>query len=389
MDFLAELLSDEQKRKQLFPICQNKIFLAHASVTTLPWVAADAMIQFARDSAIAAPDFDAIQATVAETRRVAAKLVGSTPEEIALIGPTALGLSLFANGLEWQQDDEVICYLDDYPANVYPWLNLRSRGVSVRFIEPAELGAITPELVESALNDRTRLVALASCNFVSGYRIETEAIGKLLREKGILFSVDAIQTLGAFPFSTEYVDFLSADAHKWMLGPVSIGIVYVRKECFELCRPTLLGSTNVKAPGFISQQTIEFQPTAQRYEPGVVNIPGIIGMKAALELLLQAGVERIAEQILHTKDRLISGLRDLGFSVLGPISGPNASGITTAKRENRDMRLLFENLKENNVVCSLRQNRQGTQYIRFSPHFYNTEAEIDCVLEVLAEVLRS
>jgi selenocysteine lyase/cysteine desulfurase len=278
----------------------------------------------------------------------------------------------------------VICYLDDYPANVYPLLNLRSRAVTVRLLQPAETGALTPDLIGEALTPKTRLVALASCNFVSGYRIDLNAIGKSLREKEILFSVDAIQTLGAFPTTVEYVDFLSADAHKWMLGPLAIGIVYVRKECFDLCRPTLLGSWNVKAPGFVAQEEIEFQPTAQRYEPGAMNVMGIFGMKAAIDLLLEIGIASVAERILTVTGRLAGGLEGLGFTFLGPIGGPNASGILTVSRAGTDMEALFQRLTDANIICSSRQDRQGKHYIRFSPHFYNTEPEVDQVLKVMA-----
>jgi cysteine desulfurase / selenocysteine lyase len=263
-------------------------------------------------------------------------------------------------------------------------LNLRSRGVTIRLLQPSKTGALTPELVAEALTSKTRLVALASCNFVSGYRIDLNAIGKLLREKEILFSVDAIQTLGAFPTTVEYVDFLSADAHKWMLGPLAIGIVYVRKECFDLCRPTLLGSWNVKAPGFIAQDEIEFQPTAQRYEPGAMNVMGIFGMKAAIDLLLEIGITRVADRIRTITAQLGDGLQGLGFTVLGPTGGPSASGIVTVSRPGIDMEALFERLTAANIICSSRQDRQGRHYIRFSPHFYNTEAEVDQVLKVIA-----
>jgi selenocysteine lyase/cysteine desulfurase len=276
--------------------------------------------------------------------------------------------------------------LDDYPANVYPWLNLRSRGVTIRLLQPAETGAITPELVADAITPKTRLVALASCNFLSGYRIDLNAIGKLLRDKGILFSVDAIQTLGAFRTTVEYVDFLSADAHKWMLGPLAIGIVYVRKECFDLCRPTLLGSWNIKAPGYVAREEIEFQPTAQRYEPGAMNMMGIFGMKAGIELLLGIGISQISERILAIRARLADGLRRLGFAILGPADGPNVSGIVTFSRSGtNNIQALFDRLTSEHIVCSLRQDRRDRQYIRFSPHFYNTEAEVDRVLEVLAK----
>jgi cysteine desulfurase / selenocysteine lyase len=387
MVLLEDIVDNEENRIDAFPICRNKIFMSHAAVTALPRAVADAVIRFTEQSAANFESFSAVLNLLQETRASAARLIGSSPDEVALIGPTSLGLSLFANGIDWQPGDEVICYLDDYPANVYPWLNLRSRGVTIRLLDPAEPGAITPELVAGALTPKTRLVALASCNFVSGYRIDVDAIGKLLREKGILFSLDAIQTLGAFPTRVEYVDFLSADAHKWLLGPLAIGIVYVRKECFEICRPTLLGSWNIKAPGYVAQQEIEFHPTAQRYEPGTMNLIGISGMKAAIDLLLEIGIGRIAERILAIRARLIDGLRKFGFAVLGPTDGPNASGIITVSRPGTDMRALFERLTSEQIVCSPRQDRKGRQYIRFSPHFYNTQAEIDRVLEVLATVV--
>jgi cysteine desulfurase / selenocysteine lyase len=383
MDLLQELVDNEEKRQATFPICRNKIFMAHAAVTALPRFVADAIIRFTEESAANFENFAGLLKSIQEARTSAASLIGSSPDEIALIGPTSLGLSLFANGIDWQPGDEVICYLDDYPANVYPWLNLRSRGVTVRLLRPAETGALTPDLVAEALTPKTKLVALASCNFLSGYRIDLSAIGKLLREKEILFSVDAIQSLGAFPTTVEYVDFLSADAHKWMLGPLSIGIVYVRKECFELCRPTLLGSWNVKAPGFVAQEEIEFQPTAQRYEPGAMNVMGIFGMKAAIDVLLEIGIARVAERISTITSQLANGLQASGFSLLGPASGPNASGIVTVSRPGTDMERLFERLTAANIVCSSRQDRQGQHFIRFSPHFYNTLAEVDEVLRVI------
>jgi len=384
MDLLHELIDNEEKRRTAFPICKNRIFMAHAAVTALPRIVADAIIRFTEESAANFENFAVLLKSIQEARASAASLIGSSPEEIALIGPTSLGLSLFANGINWQRGDEVICYLDDYPANVYPWLNLRSRGVTVRLLQPAKIGVLTPELIAEALTSRTRLVALASCSFVSGYRIDLHAIGKMLREKEILFSVDAIQTLGAFPTTVEYVDFLSADAHKWMLGPLAIGIVYVRKECFDLCRPTLLGSWNVKAPGFIAQEEIEFQPTAQRYEPGAMNVMGIFGMKAAIDMLLEIGITSVADRILTISARLAGGLQSLGFTLLGPAAGPNASGIVTVSRPGTDMESLFERLTVASIICSSRQDRQGLHYIRFSPHFYNTEAEVDEVLKVMA-----
>jgi selenocysteine lyase/cysteine desulfurase len=382
-DMIAALVLDEAERRKAFPVCRSQIFLAHAGVTVLPRAVADAVIDYTLSCCEHHQEFGEVLARVNETRRVCADFIGAQPEEIALLGPTSLGLSLFANGLPWNTGDELLCYADDYPANVYPWMELGRRGVTVRYLHPERPGEITPELVASALTDRTRLVALASCNFLSGYRIDVDAIGRLLRSRGVLFSLDAIQTVGAAPLRVDHVDFLSADAHKWMLGPMAIGIVFVRREHFELLRPTLLGAWNVRSPNFITQGEIAFQPTAQRYEPGVLNVAGVYGMRAALELLGSAGPEQIYTRILELKRAITQPLLAAGFEFIGPLDGPAASAITTFRHPARESEALFKALERAGVVASLRFDRGGAQYIRLSPHFYNTLDELARVVEIL------
>ena len=226
------LFSSEAERLELFPVAKRQIFVAHAGVTPLPKCAADAMIAHVRASCENHQESGEVLRDFEKTRKVCADLIGADKSEIALLGPTSLGLSLFANGLTWREGDEIVCYQDDYPSNVYPWLAQASAGVKIRRLRPEKPGRITAELVEEELSPRTRLVALASCHYLSGWRVDVDAIGALLRDRGILFSVDAIQTLGAFPFETRFVDFLSADAHKWMLGPTAIGIVFVARRNF-------------------------------------------------------------------------------------------------------------------------------------------------------------
>ena len=384
MDLLTSLLSDTELRHRLFPITKSRIFMAHAAVTVLPGPVAEAMSALIQRCSEEFRDFSETLALIQRTRESAARLINASPDEIALLGPTSLGLSLVANGIAWAPGDEVVCYLDDYPANVYPWMNLRDQGVQIRFIEPAQVGELTVEVLQRVLTPKTKLVALASCSFLSGFRIDIAAIGKLLRERGILFCLDAIQTLGAFPTTVEYVDFLSADAHKWLLGPLAIGVVYVRKELFEVCRPTLLGAWNLKAPNFIAQNQIEFVEGAQRYEPGVLNLPGVAGMKASIDFLLEIGIDKIAQRILSIRSRLVSGLTELGFTTLGENNpSMHQSGIITVAHPTRNIVSEHKRLLENGIVCSPRQDRQGNQYLRFSPHFYNSEHEIDRVLEVL------
>lgn len=378
---------DEAVRRREFPVCAGKVFLAHAGVTALPRVVAEAVCAHTLRSAEMPQEFAEVLRDVKDARRVCAGFIGGDAQEVALLGPTSLGLSLFANGLPWQEGDEVLCYRDDYPANVYPWLEQRRRGVRVRYLEPERPGEITPELVEAALGPRTRLVALASAHFFTGYRIDVDAIGRMLGRHGVLFSLDAIQTVGAFPVSVEHVDFLSADAHKWMLGPLAIGIVYVKKRHFELLRPTLLGAWNVHSPRFQALDEVEFVPGAQRYEPGVLNIAGIYGMKAALELIGGWGIERVGERILELRAFLVPRLEALGFEIVGPRSGATASGTTTFWHPRVDAGSLHTALEAGGVVCSLRHDRAGRGYVRLSPHFYNTEEELGQVLEILGRLV--
>ena len=230
-------------------------------------------------------------------------------------------------------------------------------------------------------------MALASGHFFSGYRIDVDAIGALLHARDILFSVDAIQTLGAFPLSVEHIDFLSADAHKWLLGPLAIGIVYVKKARFELLRPTLLGAWNVRCPHFITQDEIVFAPTAQRYEPGVLNIAGVYGLKAAIDLFNSYGMSNVTARLLELKRYLLRRIDALGFEVVGPRDGMHASNITTFRHPHVSSAKLFTALEEENVIVSLRKERGGSEWLRFSPHFYNTEAEIDRAVEILRAAL--
>jgi cysteine desulfurase/selenocysteine lyase len=379
------LFPNEAERRGLFPICKTKIYFAHAAVTMISAHAADAITRATEESASHYQEFAEMLRLIKESRQICAQFIGAHPDEIALLGPTSLGISLFANGLDWEAGDEVLCYQGDYPANVYPWLNLRRRGVVVNLLEPQALGEITPELIAAALTPKTKLVALASAHFFNGYRIDIEAIGRLLHDRGILFSLDAIQTLGAFPIDVEkaHVDFLSADAHKWMLGPLAIGIVYVRRCHFDRLRPTLLGAWNVVSPNFQAQEEIVFVPTAQRYEPGVLNVTGILGMTAALQFFLHIGMDKVSARILELKAYLVAKIQPLGFQIHGPIFGPNASGITTFHHPKANSDTLQTALEKAQIIVSVRQNREGLSCLRFSPHFYNTEEEIDLAVEVL------
>jgi len=317
-------------------------------------------------------------------RKLGAQLLNCQPDEIALVGPTSLALSFVAAGLKFRRGDNVLIYHDDYPSNVYPWMALAQKGVEVRLLNTRGLGVIRAKDVMGQVDENTRLVALASCHFISGFRLEHDAIGKFLRERGILFCLDAIQTLGAFPTTVEHVDFLAADSHKWLLGPCGAGIFYVRRELQEKLNPPIYGWHNVKNPNFVAQEQIVFRSGALKYEAGTHNLIGLVGLIAAMELALEIGIETIAAELLRKRAWLVPALQAKGFTVLNAGAKPeNAGGMVAFFSPGMDLAALHKKLVAAGIVTSLRGDRQGQNYIRLSPHFYNTDAELQRVLELL------
>jgi len=381
---IDHILADEALRHRLFPVTQKRIFLAHAGVAPLPGPTAEALKHEA-DKASYAQENPEFMVEIESIRRVGARLINANSDEVALLGPTSLGLNLVANGLQWKEGDEVVCYPDDYPANVYPWLALAAQGVRVVPLQPERLGEITPELVLQALTPKTRLVALASCHFLSGFRLDYEHIGEELHRRGVLFCLDAIQSLGATTIDVRHIDFLAADSHKWMLGPLGAGIFYVKRKNFEILRPSLVGAWNVRSPGFVAQPEIAFEATARRYEPGALNMLALFGMKASLELILGLGVKQIEARLLDLRTFTEDKLLTRGFRVLGHANRRSQkSGITTIAIEKEENAVAqVRKLRENRVDVSLRQIRSGISCLRLSPHFYNTEAEIEEVIKIL------
>ena len=381
---LSEVLENEELRQHEFPVTRETIFLAHAAVCPLPRRVTDAIQRYTADCNSGDQEDALPEREIRQTRKLFAQLLGAQTEEIALVGPTSLALSFIASGLPLRRGDNILVYFEDYPSNVYPWMALAEKGVQVRFMNVRELGRIRATDVIGQVDEQTRLVALASCHFLAGFRIDLDGIGRELQARKIPFCVDGIQTLGAFPTPVQHVDFLAADAHKWLLGPCASGVMYVRKSMQEKLRPTTYGWHNVRCPNYVAQEQIVFPPDARRYEAGSHNLLGLVGMKAALELLLEIGIENIAKELLRKRGLIVSAVQSKGYTVLLADSpAPHASGIVSFYKPDADLAALHVKLKELKIVASLRASRSGQHYIRFSPHFYNTDAELHRVFEQL------
>ncbi len=381
---VTDILADEELRRREFPVTRDQVFLAHAGVCPLPHRVTEAIRKYSELCSTGDQESVWPAAQISQARAAIARLLNAQPDEIALVGPTSLALSFVAAGLPVKKNDNILIYFDDYPSNVYPWLALSERGVEVRLLNVREFGRIRPIDVLGQADERTRLVALASCHFLSGYRIDLQAIGSALRKRNIWFCVDAIQTLGAFPTTVEHVDFLAADAHKWLLGPCAAGILYVRRALQNLLPPVVYGWNNVHCPDFVAQEEIVFRTDARRYEAGTHNLLGLAGLHAGLELLLEVGIGPIAAELLRKRAWLGPALQAKGYTVLQADAPPeNASGIVTFFRSDLDLAALHQRLAAARVVTSLRADRSGRRFIRISPHFYNTDEELHRLLELI------
>jgi selenocysteine lyase/cysteine desulfurase len=380
---ISDLLRDEALRRREFPVCESKVFLAHAGVSPLPRCVAEAMKQYLESASRDNQENVLSDEVISETRALAAGLIHAGREEIAFVGSTSMGLAMVAAGLPWERGDQVVCYRDDYPANVYPWMDLARLGVDVKFVEPRQFGNITVEDLERVVTHKTRLVSLASVHFQSGWRLDVDRIGKFLREREVLFCLDAIQSLGALRTSVEFVDFAAADAHKWLLGPLGTAIFYVRKEHYNRFHPPLVGWNSASSPNFIAQDSLVFKPDARRYEPGSLNLAGIIGLRAALQLILECGMEAVEGRVLALARQIIAQATQAGFTVIGPTEGVGLSGIVSLSSEVTDVAKLQAKLNAANVITSLRYTRDGRKCLRLSPHLYNRNEDLSGLSEVV------
>lgn len=378
---LPQILASPE-RARLFPVTREGTFLAHAAVAPITGPAREAMDAWSAAASFGRQESEVLWRSVSQTRAVAARFLGCEAEEISLLGPTALGLGLVALGLDWKSGEEVIFDPLDYPANVYPWKELERRGVRAVPISRKPGEPIRWETIRPHVTAKTRLVSLATAHYLSGHLPKLAVIGPELKKRHILLCLDGIQTLGVLPAAFAEADFLAADAHKWMLGPVGAGVLMVRRRVWDRLRPPLLGSWNVVSPEFLAQPEIRFEPGGRRYEPGSLNLPGIEGMRASLELLASLGIPEVSGHALGLARQVRSGARRAGFVVYG---GEGEERVITSLVEPAGgWETIRRRIEGANIRVSWRKEHGGTTLLRVAPHVSNTSAEITHFLEVLA-----
>jgi len=365
-------MENVEKIREQFPITKNKVFLNHAAQSPLPKPVADAVRK-------CADEFSNFGTTSIEWndggKPFFARLIGATPEEIAFVENTSVGLNIAANVLHYPPGSKIVTTDLEYPSVVYPWLR-KSLGVKVHYVKNVDW-KILLEDIEKAVDDKTVAVATSHVEYVNGFRHDLRALSEIAHEHGAYLIVDAIQSAGAIPIDVkrENVDFLTAACYKWLLSPPGAGYLYVKKELIEKFEPPYVGWASVKQDIF---ETIDFwdiwslrlSETASRFEVGSPSFISLMGATEALKMLLNTGIENITRRILRLTDHLIESVKNLGLKLQTPEELPYRSGIVNFKIDKPQE--VAEKLKQKGIIVSAR-----THGLRVSPHFYNAEEEID------------
>jgi cysteine desulfurase / selenocysteine lyase len=382
--FTPNLLEIQSRFRTQMPVTAKWTYFDHGAVAPLPEPTRAAIATWLQGATNEGDVFwPEWSQQVERTRLAAASLVGAGEDEIALVPNTTTGIGLVAEGFPWKTGDNVVTLANEFPSNLYPWLNLASRGVETRKV-PVEGGRVDLDRVEAAIDERTRLVSLSWVGFASGWRIDVAAAAEICHRKGCLFFLDAIQGLGVFPLDVKSsgIDFFAADGHKWLLGPEGAGLLYIRREHLDLLRPLGLGWHSVVGGGSFTSE-MNLRPTAARYEGGTQNMAGMIGLGASLALLADIGLgpasSPVGDLVLSITDYACERLASVGANLLSPREGAQRSGIITFQIPGHDPADIRKALLAAGVVTSCRGGG-----VRISPHGYNTCDEIDRLVAVLA-----
>ena len=363
-----------------FPLDPEIVYLNHAAVAPWPRRTRDAVVKFCDENITrGATDYPAWMKQEQQLRRQLKSLINAdSVDEIALVKNTSEALSFIAYGLDWQAGDEILTSQEEFPSNLIPWESLSDQGVVVRKVDLQAAADPTQALLDN-IQQQTRLLSISSVQYASGLAVDLNRLGAACQERGILFCVDAIHSLGAFPFDVNacQADFVVADGHKWMLGPEGLGLFYCRQSRLDELSLTEYGWHMVEAMGQYDRSDWRIASTARRFECGSPNMLGIHALSASLSLILETGLDRIAEDIRQR----VTWIRDAvakrpQLSLVGHPSPSSNSGIVVFSSTEAASDKLHAYLVAKGVICALRGGG-----VRFSPHFYTPKERIERAFE--------
>jgi len=370
--------------KKEFPVTNEIIFFDHARVAPLPERVRQVVTTFVSEATqFGTIHYDTWMQEVELTRKKFAQLINADPEEVSFVKNTSEGISNVANGLDWKPGDNLVIPDIEFPANVYPWWNLKQKGVETRMVKSVEGRVLFDDLIKQ-VDDRTRILSISSVECNSGFKTDLTRLGAFCKEKGVLFFVDAIQSLGILPIDVkkDHIDFLSADGHKWMLSVEGLGGFYISKNTMNRIRPTTIGWGNVINAEDFMNYDLTIKKDAKKFEEGTLNTMSIHAFGAALGLLLEEGIKNIEKRVMSLGDFIIAELNRRNIKIYSSTKYEERSGNISFTLKN-DISSLYSFMLNNKVKITVRDG-----LIRFSPHFYNNEDEALKALTLIDEYLK-
>jgi len=366
------------------PIARRWAYFDHAAVSPLSRPAQQALETWSKEAANdGVVPWSRWTQRVERVRELAARLMHADPQEIALVPNTTSGIGLVAESYPWQPGDNVVTLGNEFPSNLYPWMNLERLGVETRRVAPDGVKIDAGRLAD-ACDEHTRIVSVSWVGYATGYRIHVQQIAEIAHDHGALLFLDAIQGLGVFPIDVRDagVDFLAADGHKWLLGPEGAGLFFMRRELLNRLRPTRVGWNSVVQRFNYQEIDLNIRKEAARYEGGSANLVGFLALGASLEMLssfgLTAKASPIAEQIIRIGEMICQQLERSGAHIVSDRSETVRSGIIAFTLRNLDPAHVKRICLEHDVVVSCRGG-----YLRVSPHAYTNEEDVQRLVNAL------
>jgi cysteine desulfurase / selenocysteine lyase len=378
-------LNVDALRREQFPVTHRWAWFNHATFGPPPTAYLTAVREFTERMAAAdLPEgYGLWGGMVDDVRAAAARFVNCEVDDVAFLKNTAEGLGVVALGLDWKPGDEVIAYNQAFPADVYPWMNLGSRGVTLKLIEDRGRQRHEVADVEALMTPRTRLVCLELVNFNSGFRAPVEEVAKLCHDHGAWLLVDATQAAGALRIDVRELgcDVLIAHGYKFLMSGWGTAISYFAphtRERLGVPEPGWKSLRDLKNRASLVDYQMDWATEARRWEPGIPDIVGIMGLGAVVKLMSELGTREIEERVLAYADEVSGALEEQGWSVVSSRRAGERSGILSLKRDGVDMPKLAEELRSRDVSCAVREGR-----LRVSVHFYNDRSDLDRLLDCL------
>ncbi len=368
---IDDIIRDVRAR---LPLLRNGAALNHAGIAPQPSSPAIAGFEEARASLLPGEALGIVAGCREEARRMYARMLGVTPQEIAITRHTAEGVNFIAQGFPWKSGDRILTVSVEYPSNVYPWWNLRDRGVEILAVPEREGRVDFGELLD-AMDEKVRMLAISHVEFASGFAFDLDRVARACRQREVFLFVDIAQSIGLLPVDLRHVDAAAWPTWKWLMGPIGMGGFYLASRHLETIRPSFVGTDGMVPTTDYLDYRFEFRPDARRFEYSTENALGLMGTSEALRRVGSLFVGEIrseaARRVWTLGDQIALRLSQLGYRLYSSARAGERSGIFSFIAPG-DPHFAARSLRQCGVEVAVRAGR-----LRISPHFYNNSDDLE------------